>query len=151
MTTGRAKKICGHASGCTKLVPSGTRYCPEHTKQRNWAGASGRPRSRNIPDSTKAAVLQRDGFLCQLAYEGCQGFGTTVDHTIPVSEGGSDDPSNLQAICAACDSKKSSREGHRAKGNNVAEPNPAGPLRPPKATSSPQPSEPFTPRTIHLM
>lgn len=35
-----------------------------------------------------------------------------VDHIINKAAGGSDDPSNLQAICDACHAEKTSREGN---------------------------------------
>jgi 5-methylcytosine-specific restriction enzyme A len=150
--TGRVPKICGRA-GCPKLCPSGTRYCPEHTKERNWAGASGRPRSRNIPDSVKLNVLRRDGFLCTIRYEDiCEGYATDVDHITPVSEGGGDELTSLASACRSCHRRKSSQEAHRAQGHNVgqAPPRSVGAPGAPGA-KSPQPSESWTPRTIHLM
>jgi 5-methylcytosine-specific restriction enzyme A len=147
---GRARKMCG-ASRCTKTVPSGIRYCDEHRREHDWHGASGRPRSRNIPDAVKLTVLRRDGFLCRLGYDCCEGFGTTVDHITPVTEGGSDLPANLQTACVSCHQRKSSREGLRAQGANVAgEPRSVGAPGTPKPQSSPQPPEQWTPRTIHL-
>jgi len=35
---------------------------------------------------------------------------TAVDHVIPLSEGGSDDPSNLQPICESCHAAKSAAD-----------------------------------------
>ena len=63
-------------------------YCPEHRR-----GGSTRQRRR-----TRAVVMIRDGHRCQL----CGAPATDVDHVLPVSEGGRDDPSNLRALCAHC-------------------------------------------------
>lgn len=35
----------------------------------------------------------------------------TVDHIVPISEGGSDDLSNLQTMCRPCNSSKGTMEG----------------------------------------
>jgi 5-methylcytosine-specific restriction endonuclease McrA len=50
----------------------------------------------------RARVLFRDGYACQLGYPGCTGRAEHVDHIVPVIRGGSDDPENLRASCAAC-------------------------------------------------
>ena len=77
----RAKKVCGHAT-CYELVPAGTTYCAEHERQRGWQRKTGVTRT----DTTKhrkrrLRVLKRDGYRCQLRYEGiCTGTATIVDH-----------------------------------------------------------------------
>jgi 5-methylcytosine-specific restriction endonuclease McrA len=52
--------------------------------------------------ATRLAVLERDGHICQY----CGGVGDTVDHIIPASAGGTNDPSNLCACCLADNVKK---------------------------------------------
>jgi hypothetical protein len=49
-------------------------------------------------------ITQRDGGRCQ--YCGCDGQ-LTADHVVPMSRGGTHDPSNLVACCLPCNSKKS--------------------------------------------
>ncbi len=53
-------------------------------------------------------VLKRDGFRCR--YCGTTSMETMlhVDHVVPVVDGGTDDPTNLAAACAACNGGKSS-------------------------------------------
>lgn len=50
-------------------------------------------------------VLNREP-LCRR----CERPATDVDHILPRSSGGTDDPSNLQALCHACHSSKTSTE-----------------------------------------
>jgi len=74
-------------------------------------GRGGRPWRRK-----RDAVLQRDGYLCQC--EQCQEgsrlpkVANEVDHIVPLSQGGTDDPSNLRAINRECHRAKTAREAH---------------------------------------
>lgn len=72
-------------------------------------GRGGRPWRRK-----REAVMRRDAYLCQP----CKGQGrvteaTEVDHIRNVAEGGTDDESNLQAICAGCHGAKTQAEARR--------------------------------------
>jgi 5-methylcytosine-specific restriction endonuclease McrA len=58
-------------------------------------------------------VLERDGFRCQLGYEGCLGSASEVDHLVDLVMGGAVyDPDNCRAVCARC---------HRRRSNAVRE------------------------------
>jgi 5-methylcytosine-specific restriction protein A len=70
--------------------------CPRHKIRRD----RGRPWRR-----TRAAVLARNVWTCQR----CGNPATTVDHITPLARGGTDDPSNLQSLCAACNGTKGDR------------------------------------------
>ena len=72
-------------------------------------GRGGRPWRRK-----REAVLKRDGYLCQP----CKRLdritlATEVDHVTPQAEGGSEDESNLQAICETCHKAKTQAEAAR--------------------------------------
>lgn len=70
----------------------------------NWGGGlGGRPWRR-----VRAAILVRDHYVCQV----CGVIAEEVDHIVPRSQGGSDDPSNLRAICVPCHEKKSREEAN---------------------------------------
>lgn len=56
----------------------------------------------------RARILIRDGYCCQ--YCGSEN-ATTVDHVIPISKGGTDDPDNLVAACTRCNYSKGDRTG----------------------------------------
>lgn len=53
----------------------------------------------------RAFVLVRDGHRCHV----CGGPATEVDHVVPRALGGTDDLSNLKAICRADNLAKGSR------------------------------------------
>ena len=52
-------------------------------------------------------TLIRDGYLCQY----CGADANTVDHVLPVSKGGTDEPDNLLAACNRCNSSRGNRMG----------------------------------------
>jgi len=65
---------------------------------------------RDISKETRAIVLDRDGFTCQMCgvaagelhpYNGRK-VQLQLGHIIDKSMGGTDDPSNLRAICSVC-------------------------------------------------
>lgn len=73
--------------------------------------------TRYIPDVTKEAVRARDGHQCRRC-------GTKdrleIDHITPISQGGSNEASNLQLLCMSCNRKKRA-EQMRSKGSAEAE------------------------------
>lgn len=66
---------------------------------RRWANGSSRAWRR-----TRALVLQRDGYRCQLKLDGCTGRGEHVHHTMPREIVG-DDVAHLVAACPSCNYK----------------------------------------------
>lgn len=65
-----------------------------------------RRKRRAIRLGVRWQVLERDGFACQACgirpANTRRGDGLHVDHVVPVSRGGTNDPSNLRTLCAAC-------------------------------------------------
>ncbi|MBP9712088.1 MAG: HNH endonuclease [Sterolibacterium sp.] len=66
---------------------------------------------RTISKETRAYVLDRNGFTCQMCgavageshpYDLTRKTRLHIGHIIDKSKGGSDDPSNLRAICSVC-------------------------------------------------
>lgn len=53
-------------------------------------------------------VLRRDGYACRYCGAKAPDVALTVDHVVPETLGGSDDPSNLVAACEDCNAGKSS-------------------------------------------
>ncbi|MGE0106579.1 MAG: HNH endonuclease [Thiomonas sp.] len=67
--------------------------------------------ARSISKETRAYVLDRNGFTCQMCgavagephpYDPSRKTRLHIGHIIDKSKGGSDDPSNLRAICSVC-------------------------------------------------
>lgn len=52
-------------------------------------------------------ILRRDNHTCRYCGAHAPDVPITVDHVIPVALGGTDDPANLAASCADCNSGKS--------------------------------------------
>lgn len=78
-------------------------------------GRGGRPWRRK-----RDQVLLRDQYLCQC--EQCGGqrlLADEVDHIVPLSRGGTDDPSNLRAINKDCHKAKTAREASGSSGMAV--------------------------------
>ena len=53
-------------------------------------------------------IPRRDNHTCRCCGESAPDVKLTVDHVVPVSLGGSDDPTNLVAACPDCNAGKSS-------------------------------------------
>lgn len=75
----------------------------------NKSQSSRRPRPAGWK-RLRLAVLERDAHTCKW----CGKHADTVDHVVPVAEGGSDDMSNLAAACAPCNIRRGAIEGGRA-------------------------------------
>lgn len=71
---------------------------------------------RSISPQLRTLILERNGFTCQLCGAGAgdpdpfnpnRKVRLHVDHIIPISQSGTDDPENLRAVCSACNQGRS--------------------------------------------
>lgn len=72
--------------------------------------------ARGMSAQVRLMVLERDGYTCQLC-GGTQGdpdptrptrkLSLHVDHIVPESQGGSNEPENLRVLCSACNEARS--------------------------------------------
>jgi 5-methylcytosine-specific restriction protein A len=62
-----------------------------------------------IPAAVRNYVFQRDGHRCQSCGKTGKKAKLQVDHIVPLAKGGSNDLSNLQALCAHCNQRKCDR------------------------------------------
>ncbi|MFZ1301633.1 MAG: HNH endonuclease [Candidatus Microsaccharimonas sp.] len=66
--------------------------------------------NRGISESKRQEILARDDFTCQSCGKTIEdGVRLHIDHTIPVSAGGSNDISNLRTLCQDCNIGKAAR------------------------------------------
>jgi 5-methylcytosine-specific restriction endonuclease McrA len=105
----RAPKQCG-INGCVEIVPNGQR-CEQH--KHGWKTSPRTASSLLHQDKRwkpfRAAILARDGHLCQIRYPGrCTGTATTVDLIQPAAHRPdlSFTPSNARAACRPCNEHK---------------------------------------------
>ena len=70
------------------------------------------PESKLLMGRLERRVLRRDHHVCQ--YEDCHRKATTVDHVVPVCQGGPTTWQNLVACCLACNQKKGGRTPEQA-------------------------------------
>ena len=82
---------------------------------KSWAKGSSRQWRR-----TRAAVLARDRYLCQLKLDGCTTRATQVHHVAGRAATGDDDPTTLVASCQFCNGSI---------GDRVRDPRPNGRTR----------------------
>jgi 5-methylcytosine-specific restriction protein A len=60
-------------------------------------------------------VLERDGYRCRLNFPDiCIGRASQVDHIVQPEAGGTNDPSNLRAVCVPCHRRRTGRQGAAA-------------------------------------
>lgn len=64
-------------------------------------------KDKTIPAATRAKVYAEHGTAC--AYCG-DPDGTTIDHVIPRSKGGTDDLENLRPACRTCNTSKGTKD-----------------------------------------
>ena len=58
----------------------------------------------------RLAVLERDGWRCQIAGERCMGVAREADHIVPWRQGGAlYDLANLRAACKRCNASRVDR------------------------------------------
>lgn len=69
--------------------------------------AAPRARRRSIPPAVRATVLERDGYMCVVCLTGND---LHIDHIVPVVNGGTNAPDNLQVLCAEHNMRKGTRD-----------------------------------------
>jgi len=63
-----------------------------------------------VSGTLRYEVLKRAVFRCELYGASAEDRALEVDHIIPRNAGGSDDPTNLQALCYSCNAMKRDRD-----------------------------------------
>ena len=63
-----------------------------------------------VSGSLRYEVLKRSGGRCELCGISVEERAIEIDHIVPRRHGGSDEPSNLQALCYKCNANKGARD-----------------------------------------
>ena len=110
-----APRPCTQA-GCGALVHDGSGRCGKHPRAA-WAKA---PTPTKRITGRRLQALRAEMFATQPLCVLCEAQGkvtlaTQRDHIIPLAEGGSDDPDNVQPLCLACHDEKSKTESARGR------------------------------------
>jgi ATP adenylyltransferase len=82
----------------------------EYLDKRNDPWSHRRKSTGYIPGTERYEVLKRARFRCELCGISAEHKAIEVDHIIPRNKGGTDDTSNLQALCYSCNSTKRDRD-----------------------------------------
>lgn len=63
---------------------------------------------RTIPDSVRRKILEQFGYQCAYcrAPDRLLSVALTIDHIVPINQGGTDSPDNLCAACRHCNEAK---------------------------------------------
>jgi hypothetical protein len=77
-----------------------------------YPGATACTESKLLMGRIERRVLKRDLCLCQ--YEGCHNRANTVDHVVPLCQGGRSTWQNLVAACLQCNQQKGGRTPEQA-------------------------------------
>lgn len=89
--------------GCPVLIKSGERYCEAHTKDRNNAYNARRREAGYTRDYGSARWRKISiAFLAdhpRCAWPGCGKLAEVAHHLVEKKDGGTDEWSNLQALC----------------------------------------------------
>jgi len=96
----RPRQVCAYP-GCPDFAIPGRSRCALHYEP--WAGRRGFEGYDSPEYRRNAAATLREEPACRL----CGRPSRSVDHIIPKSQGGSDDRSNLRALCRACHKRRS--------------------------------------------
>jgi 5-methylcytosine-specific restriction enzyme A len=67
----------------------------------------------SLPPEVRKYVFQRDNYQCQSCGKKASETELSIDHIIPLAQGGKNDISNLQTLCQHCNQHKSDKTDNR--------------------------------------
>lgn len=113
LTAGRSRIVCSTTCRSRRnwSTPAGKKV-RQASKDRRRA----RKRDAYVADVDRLAIFERDGWRCQLCRKPVRrnakvpdDMAPTIDHVVPLSEGGTHEPRNCQLACFRCNSLKGNR------------------------------------------
>lgn len=105
-----APHIC---SSCKQLTQGPCSTCAKPTAK-GWRNDDGRIRGRKL-QTLRAQLFAQEPFCRACATRSLEVLATVRDHIIPLAEGGTDDPSNIQPLCQDCSDAKTKQEAKRGR------------------------------------
>ena len=110
---------------CRAVSHDGSSYCAKHKPKQDTGWDKHRAKHGNSRhkagygsnwDKLRKAVLVRDRYLCQTCLRlGVMREAKQVDHKLPKSLGGTNELTNLEAICYPCHKIKTNKEAAAAR------------------------------------
>ena len=98
------------------FCPNYAGQSPEHKPRERWQAARAQPRIRGRRLQRLREQLFNANPLCALcAAAGRVSLAVIRDHIVPIAEGGTDDPTNIQGLCGDCSRRKTHAESVRGK------------------------------------
>ena len=110
----RSYKPCSYP-GCGNLTKDKSGRCSQHPKvpwERHAGNAVVRKRGTTLI-RLRRKLFARDPLCAMCKAAGRVTLATVRDHVVPLQEGGADDESNVQGLCATCHDQKSLTERQR--------------------------------------
>ena len=92
--------------GCPNLCAHGNSYCKEHLRLRARNRDRGRLSSKERGYDSAWRKNRLDYLRAYPICVVCGQLATDVDHIVPLAKGGSNEWTNLQAMCHSCHAKK---------------------------------------------
>ncbi len=102
--------------GCPVLVRPPATRCDDHAPatQHGWRQDTTRIRGRRNQQLRRHLFAEEP--LCRLCLEAGRTAAATIrDHIIPLAEGGTEEPANIQPLCRPCSDAKTQQEAQRGR------------------------------------
>lgn len=116
----KPKRPCRYP-GCTDFAEDGEQYCPKHKKlmEKHYddftRGYNGHKRYGSQWRKIRTRYVHKHPFCEECLKHGRYVLVEEVHHIVPISEGGTNDESNLMSLCRSCHEKIHERRGDRKK------------------------------------
>jgi 5-methylcytosine-specific restriction protein A len=94
--------------GCPRLTCGGP--CPDHAQRRLETADRARGSAAARGYDRRWRARRRLFLSCYPICATCSAPASVVDHVVPKAQGGADDESNFQSLCATCHGRKTMRE-----------------------------------------
>lgn len=112
----RAPRPCTHP-GCSTLTETGR--CEAHPRKA-WAKAKEQKRlSGRALQRARHQLFTLNPLCAECERQGFVRVATQRDHIIPMAQGGTEDPSNIQGLCGECHDAKTEREKKAGRGGSI--------------------------------